>query len=53
MAVPDLEHPAVRRGRAARQSERLARTMDTLPYLTRKLPPVNSMVWPGSACRPC
>ena len=40
MAVPDLEHPAVRRGRAARQSERLARTMDTLPYLTRKLPPV-------------
>ncbi len=40
MAVPDLEHPAVRRGRAARQTERLARTMDTLPYLTRKLPPV-------------
>jgi trimethylamine--corrinoid protein Co-methyltransferase len=40
MAVPDLEHPAVRRGRAARQSERLARTLDTLPYLTRKLPPV-------------
>jgi hypothetical protein len=34
------EPPAVRRGRAARQSERLARTMDTLPYLTRKLPPV-------------
>ena len=29
MAVPDLEHPAVRRGRAARQSERLAR----YPYL--------------------
>ena len=40
MAAPDLEHPAVRRGRAARQSERLARAMDTLPYLTRKLPPV-------------
>ena len=40
MAVPDLEHPAVRRGRAARQTERLARTMDTLPYLTRTLPPV-------------
>ena len=40
MATQDLEHPAVRRGRAARQSERLARTMDTLPYLTRNLPPV-------------
>ena len=40
MTAQDLEHPAVRRGRAARQSERLARTMDTLPYLTRKLAPV-------------
>jgi trimethylamine:corrinoid methyltransferase-like protein len=43
MATQDLEHPAVRRGRAARQSERLARTMDTLPYLTRRLPPVEVM----------
>src|SRR5204863_1441789 len=34
------EHPAVRRGRAARQTERLARSMETLPYLTRKLAPV-------------
>ncbi len=48
MAVPDLEHPAVRRGRAARQSERLARTMDTLPYLTRKLPPVEVISRRGS-----
>jgi len=40
MTAQDLEHPAVRRGRAARQTERLARHMDTLPFLTRKLPPV-------------
>ena len=40
MTAPDLEHPSVRRGRAARQTERLARAMDTLPYLTRTLPPV-------------
>ena len=40
MAVPDLEHPTVRRGRAARQTERLARHMDTVPYLTRTLNPV-------------
>ena len=32
--------PGRRRGRAARQATRLARAMDTLPYLTRKLPPV-------------
>src|SRR6476646_5424656 len=41
MATQDLEHPAVRRGRAARQTERLARAMDTLPYLTRRLAPVD------------
>ncbi|MFL5723558.1 MAG: trimethylamine methyltransferase family protein [Chloroflexota bacterium] len=40
MAVPDLEHPSARRGRAARQTERLARHMDTVPYLTRRLAPV-------------
>ena len=40
MTAQDLEHPTVRRGRAARQTERLARAMDTVPYLTRKLPPV-------------
>src|SRR3954453_13639649 len=40
MAVPDLEHPSARRGRAARQTERLARHMDTVPYLTRRLEPV-------------
>src|SRR5689334_7792508 len=35
-----IEHPAARRGRAARQSERLARSMESLPYLTRRLAPV-------------
>ena len=40
MTAQDLEHPAVRRGRAARQTERLARSMESLPYLTRKLAPV-------------
>ena len=40
MTAQDVEHPTVRRGRAARQSERLARSMETLPYLTRKLAPV-------------
>src|SRR6476646_6192684 len=40
MTAPDLEHPSVRRGRAARQTERLARAMDTVPYLTRSLTPV-------------
>jgi trimethylamine--corrinoid protein Co-methyltransferase len=30
----------VRRGRAARQAERLARAIDQEPYLTRRLPPV-------------
>ena len=35
-----IEHQAARRGRAARQTERLARSMETLPYLTRKLAPV-------------
>src|SRR5512134_4010103 len=29
-----------RRGREARQAARLARAVDTLPYLTRRLPPV-------------
>jgi trimethylamine---corrinoid protein Co-methyltransferase len=40
MTAQDVEHPAVRRGRAARQTERLARSMESLPYLTRKLAPV-------------
>ncbi len=41
MATQELD-PAtpVRRGRSARQAERLARAMETLPYLTRTLPPV-------------
>jgi trimethylamine--corrinoid protein Co-methyltransferase len=40
MAIPDVEHPTVRRGREARHAARLARAVETLPYLTRKLPPV-------------
>ena len=40
IAMTAIEHPAVRRGRAARQSERLARSMESLPYLTRTLAPV-------------
>ena len=40
MTAQDVEHPAVRRGRAARQTERLARAMGSLPYLTRVLAPV-------------
>ena len=39
MTVQEAPH-AVRRGRAARQSERLAKALDTLPYLTRRLAPV-------------
>ena len=40
MATDVPEQRQVRRGREARQAARLARAVDTLPYLTRKLPPV-------------
>ncbi len=40
MTVLDPHAATMRRGRAARQAERLARAMDHLPYLTRHLPPV-------------
>ena len=41
MTTQEVEHAGpARRGRSARQAARLARAMDTLPYLTRKLPPV-------------
>src|SRR6476660_2269264 len=41
MATEQIDHSApVRRGRSARQAERLARAMESVPYLTRKLPPV-------------
>ena len=40
MTASEAEPRIVRRGRAARQTERLARAVDSLPYLTRKLPPV-------------
>lgn len=39
MTVQDVSH-GVRRGRAARQAERLARAVGSLPYLTRRLAPV-------------
>ena len=41
MATQELDHATpTRRGRTARQAARLARAMETLPYLTRTLPPV-------------
>ena len=41
MTTQEVDHASpARRGRTARQAARLARAMDTLPYLTRKLPPV-------------
>ena len=41
MATKELDHATpARRGRSARQAARLARSLESLPYLTRKLPPV-------------
>ncbi|HEV8282635.1 MAG TPA: trimethylamine methyltransferase family protein, partial [Candidatus Limnocylindrales bacterium] len=41
MTTQEVEHAGPsRRGRSARQAARLARTMESLPYLTRALPPV-------------
>ena len=40
MTTPDVEHGGARRGRSARQAERLARGLASLPYLTRTLAPV-------------
>ena len=40
MAIPDVERPPARRGREARQAARLAQSLESLPYLTRKLAPV-------------
>jgi trimethylamine--corrinoid protein Co-methyltransferase len=40
MATETPEPRTMRRGREARQAARLARAVDTLPYLTRRLPPV-------------
>jgi trimethylamine---corrinoid protein Co-methyltransferase len=43
MTTEEAEHAApgqARRGRSARQAARLARAMETVPFLTRKLPPV-------------
>jgi trimethylamine--corrinoid protein Co-methyltransferase len=49
MTAQDVEHPAVRRGRTARQTERLARSMESLPYLTRRLTPVEVISAEGLA----
>ena len=38
--VDHVEHAGSRRGRSARQAERLAKGLESLPYLTRKLAPV-------------
>ena len=40
MTTTDVEHAGGRRGRSARQAERLARGLESVPYLTRKLDPV-------------
>ena len=40
MTTQGVEHHTVRRGRAARQEARLAKATESLPYLTRKLAPV-------------
>ena len=40
MTTPDVEHAGSRRGRSVRQAERLARGLESLPYLTRTLAPV-------------
>ena len=40
MTTTDVEHAGARRGRSARQAERLARGLESVPYLTRKLDPV-------------
>jgi trimethylamine--corrinoid protein Co-methyltransferase len=41
MTTKEVEHAGpARRGRSARQAARLARAIETLPYLTRTLPPL-------------
>src|SRR4026208_779760 len=48
MATEQIDHSApVRRGRSARQAARLARAMESVPYLTRKLPPVEVLSTDG------
>ena len=40
MTTQEADHHTLRRGRAARQEARLARAAESLPYLTRRLAPV-------------
>src|SRR3954447_3642192 len=48
MATEQIDHtPPPRRGRSARHAERLARAMESVPYLTRKLPPVEVLSTDG------
>src|SRR4029077_14281781 len=47
MTTTDVEHAGARRGRTARQAERTARGLESVPYLTRKLAPVEVMSGEG------
>ena len=47
MTLQPPQPTTLRRGRAARQTERLAHALETLPYLTRKLPPVEVVTSEG------
>ncbi len=49
MTTSNVEQPTMRRGRAARQTERLARSLESLPYLTRNLAPVEVISSEGLA----
>jgi len=49
MTTSNVEQPTTRRGRAARQTERLARSLESLPYLTRNLAPVEVISSEGLA----
>ena len=48
MATEQIDHATpARRGRSARHAERLAKAMESVPYLTRKLPPVEVLSTDG------
>jgi trimethylamine--corrinoid protein Co-methyltransferase len=48
MATDQIDHPTpARRGRSARHAERLAKALESVPYLTRRLPPVEVLSTEG------
>ena len=48
MTTEEAEHAGpTRRGRSARHAERLAKALESVPYLTRKLPPVEVLSTEG------